>query len=672
MLSSLNNIKIVHKLYASFALIALMVFGLAGFAFLNMKTLQGTFGDYLLKSQKADMIGDFWEDMAEARQATFKYRSTGSQASIETALSNIDEIIELKPEAQKLFSGDPVLEELMSVLDEVRTYRETFVRATTYQGRRHELVAQLDDLGPGMMNAIGEIKSTAYRDQDFIATYYAAEVIEDLMEARLQGKAYLLENKPEQAQATIAGLQAAITGVDELLTELQNPVRRELAQGLRNDLEAYQAAFEEVSGLITERNALYTGVMDVIGPQVANKYEDLYDEESAEKDALGPRALRIIDNTVQTTLMTGLVIGIIAVILSLIIGRFIASNFASVINQTERLAEGDKSFEIKGAERGDEIGSLAKALQIFRKNALEVEKLQEEQKEAEQRQAEERKKAMQDLANQFETQVGEVIEKVDKSAKDLQSMATTLASAVEQTSQQSSAVAAASQEASSNVETVASAAEEMSASIREISQSVSKTASSAKTCADTATSSQAKLDELQKAVGEIDSVIQAINDVAEQTNLLALNATIEAARAGEAGKGFAVVASEVKELAGQTHKMTDEIAQKVEHIKLSATETIGSVGEIVRQITEVDEQTTSVSAAIEEQNSSTAEISRNVQQAAKGTDEVSRNINGIQEAANDSASSTEQLKSSSDDLAMQASNLKSAVDQFLVQVRTGS
>ncbi len=282
----------------------------------------------------------------------------------------------------------------------------------------------------------------------------------------------------------------------------------------------------------------------------------------------------------------------------------------------------------------------------------------------------ERAEALNDVASKFEQQIGLVVAHVQESASKLNDMASGLTTSIQRTTQQSDNVASASHEASNNVQTVAAATEQMAASIKEISHNVLDTAEMTKNCAIEAQSSQGKLETLQNAVGEIDSVIQAINDVAEQTNLLALNATIEAARAGEAGKGFAVVASEVKTLANETHKMTEEISKKVEDIKSSAIASIQSVESILKQISSVDHQTTSIAGAVEEQEVSTQEIFRSVQEAASGTNEVSNSIEHIRQAANDSANSTGLLKNASEELDQQAKELKEAMQSFLREVRT--
>ena len=183
------------------------------------------------------------------------------------------------------------------------------------------------------------------------------------------------------------------------------------------------------------------------------------------------------------------------------------------------------------------------------------------------------------------------------------------------------------------------------------------------------TSTQDNVEGLSEAARKIGEVLQLINDIAEQTNLLALNATIEAARAGEAGKGFAVVASEVKNLANQTAKATESISGHISGIQTATGSAVGAIQGIGAIITQVSEITSAIAGAVDEQSAATREIAQNVQQAATGTSEVNTNIAGVSEAANDTGAASTQVLSTAGDLARQAELLRSEVDTFLVGVR---
>lgn len=346
------------------------------------------------------------------------------------------------------------------------------------------------------------------------------------------------------------------------------------------------------------------------------------------------------------------------------IGRNVAARLQTLAGLMRRISGGelDAAITVRG---GDEIGDMANALEVFQSSMIQNKKLEDEQRERAALRAAETRRAMENMAREFDQRVGGIVESVGAAAANFQDMAKQLSVAVNETSEQSVTVSAAAEEASVNMKTVASAAESMTQAILKISGDVSDAAKSARDCNSAAEVSNSKLEELQKAVDEIDTVIQEINDVAEQTNLLALNATIEAARAGEAGKGFAVVANEVKNLASQTHQMTDEIAEKMARIKNSSHETIEAVNDIRMKIESVDTKTVGVAAAIDEQNASTQEISLNMQEAAYGTSEVSRNIQSIQGNAVTSRESTDILERAADELADQANELKSAVQDFI-------
>jgi methyl-accepting chemotaxis protein len=369
-------------------------------------------------------------------------------------------------------------------------------------------------------------------------------------------------------------------------------------------------------------------------------------------------------------------VGMAIVVMGSLIGAM-AFSFLGVARPMTRLngalgemAGGNLSVVIPGAGRGDEIGDLAKTVTLIRENAEqrardEVKaKLNQDETLAGQRRLE-----MVRLADQFEGAVSEIVETVSSASTELEASASTLTATAERSQELTTMVAAASEEAATNVQSVASSTEEMASSITEISRQVQESARMAGEAVEQARTTNSRVGELSKAAARIGDVVELINTIAGQTNLLALNATIEAARAGEAGRGFAVVASEVKALAEQTAKATGEIGQQITGIQAATQESVNAIKEISGTIEKLSEISSTIAAAVEEQGAATQEISRNVQQAAHGTQQVSANITDVQRGASETGSASSQVLSAAQSLSGDSNRLKLEVGKFLNSVR---
>ncbi|MEY9252304.1 methyl-accepting chemotaxis protein [Bradyrhizobium ottawaense] len=350
-------------------------------------------------------------------------------------------------------------------------------------------------------------------------------------------------------------------------------------------------------------------------------------------------------------------------------GRSISTALIAMVRAMTGLAKGDMSVAIPGVGRKDEIGEMAGAVEVFRSNMAEADRLRAEQAEADARRREQRKFDMQRLADTFEGAVGEIIETVSSAATELEASSNTLTHAAERGNSLATAVAAASEEASANVQSVSSASEELTSSVSEISRQVQESARVADVAVGQAQRTNARVAELTKAASRIGDVVELINTIAAQTNLLALNATIEAARAGEAGKGFAVVATEVKALAEQTAKATGEIGQHIGAIQSATDESVGAIKEIGDTIARMSEISSTIAAAVEEQGAATQEISRNIQHAAQGTSAVSSNIADVQRGSGETGAASAQVHSAAQSLSQESNRLKSEVARFLESVR---
>ncbi len=347
----------------------------------------------------------------------------------------------------------------------------------------------------------------------------------------------------------------------------------------------------------------------------------------------------------------------------------ISRPISGLVARMGSLAAGDTAITVEGQDRGDEIGAMARALEVFKQEALEKARMHADQ-ERQKRQAEEDKhRTLTQLADAFDTSVKHVVSTVSSAAQQLQHTAQILSANAEQTNRQCTVVAAAAEQASANVQTVAAATEELTSSINEISRQVSESTRIGTTAVEEANRANVTVNGLAEAAQKIGEVVQLINNIASQTNLLALNATIEAARAGEAGKGFAVVASEVKSLANQTAKATDDIQAQVGQMQSVTGTTVDAIKNITATIRRMSEISTTIASAVEEQGAATREIARNVGEASKGTQEVSSNISGVSRAANETGRGANETLLAANNLGTQSETLSREVERFTSKVR---
>ncbi|BDW88998.1 methyl-accepting chemotaxis protein [Thalassospira tepidiphila] len=371
---------------------------------------------------------------------------------------------------------------------------------------------------------------------------------------------------------------------------------------------------------------------------------------------------------------TAIITAIIAILaimglMGLLVRIWVSRPVMSMTSAMTRLANGQRDVDVPGTELKDEIGAMAAAVLVFKNNAAEVDRLASENEAATRHAAEARRRAMEQMADNFEKSVLSIVETVADAAEKTQSVATQLSANAEESTARAAAVSSAANITTENVQAVASATEELSAAIREIGAQVTQSIEVATEAVSGVNSTSATVTELAEAAERIGKVVGLIQDIAGQTNLLALNATIEAARAGDAGKGFAVVAGEVKSLANQTDKATGDIQVQVDGIQGSSNRSVSEIRSISGTIERINEFCNAIAAAVEQQGAATQEIADSVQRAASGTQEVSQNVSAVSDTANMVSEEANSLLSSSQELRKLAQRLREEVIGFLKSVR---
>ena len=518
----------------------------------------------------------------------------------------------------------------------------------------------------------------AFADNWFPSIDVIAEINDDVKTIRISETRHVLADddggRRDIEAARAKTMQQLRTHQSTYETLISSEEERRLYQSFARKWDSYlqlDQKLMELSRLNEDKKAFDMFKAEMLAP--LDEMEEILDQLINLNRAAGKNEAKAAHESYSATILeTSIIVGVglLFAFGAMIFGFFGVSRPVEQITQSmSRLAKGDTSVQIPFADRRNEIGAMAGAVQVFKDNMIRARELEAEADAAKAKAETERKRMMNEMADGFERSVGGIVKTVSDAATELQAAAQALSSSSAQTSQQSTVVAAASEEAATNVRTVAAAAEELSGSVREINRQVSASASMAAKAVQEAEQTTSQVSGLSVGAQKIGAIVDLINDIASKTNLLALNATIEAARAGEAGRGFAVVASEVKALAEQTSKATAEITGHISGVQSATDQAANAILGIGNTINEINQIASAIASAVEEQGAATEEIARNVDQAAQGTVEVTRNIGGVHQAAEASSASASQVLTSASDLAAQSEKLRSEMHKFLDTVR---
>ena len=525
-----------------------------------------------------------------------------------------------------------------------------------------------------------EGKIATVTDADAVRLELALSAVSDLNLSTVASRDLRAAKDLEETERQVALSREALGRVDKsmaaLLPLLTQPAQRQVGEQAIAAVKDYASITEETNA--AKLQGMRSATAPVVPPGgrgrvVRTKVDELLgqivefskaDMRRAKGDAIavGREAATVL------VLGSGLAQLLALAVLAWIAVAQMSRPLGHMTDLMGRLAGGELDIVVTHAERRDEVGMLARALAVFKENAVAAANLAAEQ-HAEQRRKEARTLAIETQIGAFESSANGALNAFAAAAHQIRATSAGLSASAEESGRLAATVLAASEQASANVGTVAAATEQLSASVSEIGSQVGHAAAIAGKAVRETEETDVKVRDLSRAASRIGEFVAIINTIASQTNLLALNATIEAARAGEAGKGFAVVASEVKNLANQTAKATEEITGQVGAIQSSTGEVVGAIQAIAATIATVSEVSSAIAASVEQQGAAVREIARNTQEAARSAADVAQNIGGVGEAAGKTRAATQQEHQSADALAAEAEKLRAEVDAFLGGIR---
>ncbi len=663
----LSHLRIRTRIYAGFGALVAVAVAVAAFGGNRLGAVGTQVSAMDAASDQRARLLTAATDIEAIRRTVLRYNTDADPASLTAARNTQAEVQGVLKQAQTAATSDERRRIYLSLQDQLQAYTKIMdslvALRTEISSHRQKLFGGGDELTA----ATDRLVARAQTGEDIASTLKASEVTRGILLVRVANWRFLATMDPKGPEQFKANRLIAEDAIAKL-GQMGDEDTRALIPPVRAALANYAGSFERVSTTMIEANKLY---FDQMVPAMVAMQKNLGEAQTSEGDYFA-NARQTSDDLISSaswtqTVVTGGVL-VLGVGLALVIGRGIVGPMIGMTAAMRRLADGDTSVDVPFQDGRDEIGDMARAVEVFKEKSITAIDLAAAQAR-EQAAQETRQKAIDAHIANFDHSVRDLLDMLASAATEMQSAAESMAHTANQTTEQATTVAAAAEEASANVQTMAAATEEMAASANEITRQVARSTQIAGRAVEAARETDRQVHGLADTAQKIEDVVAIINNIAGQTNLLALNATIEAARAGDAGKGFAVVASEVKALAGQTGKATEQIGAQIQAIQLATKDAVEAIKAIGGTINEINDISTSIAAAMEEQGATTAEMTRNTQQAAQGTLDVSSTIGGVSQGANATGAAAGQVLSAATELGMKAESLRAEVGGFLSKMR---
>jgi methyl-accepting chemotaxis protein len=662
---SLNNIRIGGRLYSGFGALILFSVALAGFGVWQLWAIKDQVAVMDIQSTNNARAIEMSSEIHAMRRAILRYtfdQDEPSFAESEKRLNGLSGLLAAAVENTSSPERQAAYKEIDKAVEELKLKRVALGDAVKQMAAGRALMFSDGDKMAADLQKLVESSDKTPLSQ-------AVTALETrILHVRVAAWRFMANRDPKG----VTLFKTNLGKVRQQIAELENadlPSNdKPLLGATKADVARYSDAFEKASTNLLLGDEIYYKGITPLTVEAVGKIRTIRDGIALHSKEVNAETESRISGTVTTQEIVASMVALLGLLTAFVIARGITGPLAALTGVMNRLSGGDVEVVIPGSERGDELGTMAKSVQVFKDSAIAKLRLEETQT-VDRAALTRRQEEVDQLIGFFGRSMSGSFKSLSVTSADMARTSTSLESAAQTTGSQAVVVLGEVGQTSLNIQTVAAASQQLSASISEIGRQASESARGSTQAMQQAESVVAKVEELRHASTEIGNVVKLINTIAGQTNLLALNATIEAARAGEAGRGFAVVAGEVKALAEQTAKATSDIALQVASIQAATNGAAESIQEISGTIRGVNETAVAIATAVEQQSAATQEIARSIESVTVNAASMTRSMEEVQGAVDATSGSAAEVKRTTEALSVDTGLLSTEVQDFLSSLR---